>query len=460
MRRSFQQILYLLFFPLSLFSQQHPPTEPETPSDAAAQVEIKPLAQDIEIQKRLEDILNATGWFSDVQIQVREGVVFLNGIARSEEYKKWAGNLGRNTQNVVAVVNKMQIAQPPVLDFSIIQSKLLMQWRSILRAVPSIIIGTIILIIAWVLARIATLIVSWLLKKRFGNSLLQNVIGKMLGFMIFLLGVYLIFEMADLTGAALTIISGTGLLGIILGIAFRDITENFLASILLSIHHPFKNNDLVEIGGMLGYVQGLTMRMTLLMSLDGDHIQIPNATVYKSNIRNYSSNQNRREHFVIGIGYDNAIATAQEIAMNVLKNHELILDDPEPWAIVDGLGSSSIQLGIYFWLDGREHSWLKVKSSVIRLIKKAFQEAGISLPDEARERILLNTLSVKMEEKHLSQPQKEVEKEPDKTKTDKKSGVKSEAKEIKEQAKLARNPEEGKNLLNSKPPQEDSDSFK
>ena len=106
-----------------------------------------------------------------------------------------------------------------------------------------------------------------LLRRKFRKSLLQDVIARGVGILIFLLGVYLIFEIADLTGAALTIISGTGLLGIILGIAFRDITENFLASILLSIHNPFQTGDLVEIAEFTGYVQGLTMRVTLLMSL-------------------------------------------------------------------------------------------------------------------------------------------------------------------------------------------------
>ncbi len=266
---------------------------------------------------------------------------------------------------------------------------------------------------------------------------------------IFLLGVYLIFEIADLTGAALTIISGTGLLGIILGIAFRDITENFLASILLSIHNPFQTGDLVEIAGFTGYVQGLTMRVTLLMSLDGNHIQIPNSIVYKSNIRNYTSNPNRREEFLVGIGYDDTISQAQEIALNVLEKHEAVLKDPEPWVLVDSLGKATINLRVYFWLDGSQHSWLKVRSSVIRLVKRAFQAEGISMPDEAREVIFPKGISVQMleSEEGKAMPEKPVPKEPENLATDSESGLRSEAEEIKEQGKQARLPEGGKNFL-------------
>ena len=35
----------------------------------------------------------------------------------SDELKKWAGDLARNTQDVVAVANRMEVPDPPVWDF-------------------------------------------------------------------------------------------------------------------------------------------------------------------------------------------------------------------------------------------------------------------------------------------------------------------------------------------------------
>ena len=86
-----------------------------------------------------------------------------------------------------------------------------------------------------------------------------------------------------------------------------------------------------------------------------------------------------------GIGYDDAIPKAQDIALSVLQHHPAILKNPEPWVLVDSLGSSVVTLKLYFWLNGTEHSWLKVRSSAIRLVKRAFQDSGISMPDDARE---------------------------------------------------------------------------
>jgi small conductance mechanosensitive channel len=85
------------------------------------------------------------------------------------------------------------------------------------------------------------------------------------------------------------------------------------------VQNPFHAGDLVEINDNIGFVQRLTIRATLLMTLDGNHLQIPNSTVYKSSILNYTSNPNQRIRFVIGIGYDASVTSAQEIAARYLK---------------------------------------------------------------------------------------------------------------------------------------------
>ena len=87
-------------------------------SPAPAKVDVKPVARDEEIRKRLQSVLDATGWFTDPRVEVREGVVFLNGRAETDELKKWAGDLARNTQDVVAVANRMEVLEPSVWDFS------------------------------------------------------------------------------------------------------------------------------------------------------------------------------------------------------------------------------------------------------------------------------------------------------------------------------------------------------
>jgi small-conductance mechanosensitive channel len=185
------------------------------------------------------------------------------------------------------------------------------------------------------------------------------------------------------------------------------------------------------------------------MTLDGNHVQIPNATVYKNTIRNYSTNPNRRVDFGVGIGYDDAIPAAQELALKVLADHPAVLKEPEPWVLVEDLGASTVNLRIYFWLDTNKHSMLKAKSSLIRLIKGAFQEAKISMPDEAREVTFPNGVPVRLLEPTTEREVKPAAPAPEAAATTAEGGLTSEEGEIKEQARQSRTPEEGENLLKS-----------
>jgi small-conductance mechanosensitive channel len=332
-------------------------------------------------------------------------------------------------------------------------------WRDFIRSLPFMLFGLMILALSMGAGMLVAKGARPFLRRRIQTKLLQNVIARAAGGFVFLCGAYIILRVFGLTQLALTVVGGTGLIGLLVGIAFREITENFLASIFLSMQRPFETGDLVEVSGETGYVQQLNMRATILMTLDGTVVQIPNALVYKSNLRNFTTTSNRREDFVIGIGYDDVINEAQEIARKVLADHPAVLNDPEPSVLADSLGSSTVNLRVYFWLNGRTHSWLKVRSSVIRLVKRAFQEYGISMPDEAREVVFPKGVPVtvtepdkKTADAHGDLPEKRptvesLHEDLKAVSTKAEAGLYSEAVVIEEQARQAQPLKEGENLL-------------
>lgn len=440
-----------------------PPTSQAPPSPDSPKVpktvDVQPVAQDAQIATRLQNILQATQWFENPEVRVREGVVFLDGQTSKIEYIEWASELASNTQGVVAVVNRIELAERSLWNLTpaLVETRAL--WKKTVQGLPFIGFGLIVLVLSWFIARLASHLTHRLFDRRVTTPLLRNVIARTVSILVFLFGFYIVLQVSGLTRIALTLLGGTGVAGLIIGIAFRDIAENFLASILISVRKPFLTGDLIEVAGYLGIVQQVTTRGTLLMAFDGNHIQIPNATVYKSNIINYTANPNRREDFIVGIGYADAIPVAQEVALRVLRNHPAVLQEPEPWVLVESLGAATVNLRIYFWLDGSQHHWLKVKSSVIRLIKRAFQQAGISLPDEAREVIFPNGVPIR---RLAAQPEEEKQPkhqrryglltppaESDLVSTAAEGELHSADQQIQEQARRARCPEEGENLLNT-----------
>ena len=422
--------------------------KPELPG----KVEVQPVAKDNEIRQRIADILKATSWFGEPRVTVQEGIVFLKGTTENDESKQWAGNLAKNTEGVVAVVNQIEVAPTTVWDFDPTFQVLNDLARGFVRLLPLIVVAMVVIAISWVFARLTVHVLRRGLLARSLSRLLREVLARAGGMLVMLAGLYLVLRIAGLTQLALTVVGGTGLIGLVLGIAFRDITENFLASLFLSLQQPFREGDLVEVASVTGYVQRLTSRTTVLMTLDGNQVQVPNSTVFKSTIRNFTSNPNRRDDFIVGIGYDDSIPFAQEIALKVLAEHPAVLNEPEPLVLVENLGPSTVNLRVYFWLDGGRHSWLKVKSSVIRLVKRAFQDSGISMPDEAREVTFPHGVPVRMIEGEGAVEQAEpalakATAKPETVATKGEAGLQSEAEEIKEQARRSWTP--GENLLTS-----------
>jgi len=449
----------------TVVSAQGDATEPQNPSApqkeepslAPTTVAVQPVADDEEIRHRLQSVMEATGWFNAPVIKVVDGVVFLKGRADTDEIKKWAGDLARNTQDVVAVANRIEVTEASAWDFSGARSGLSGLSRDFARSLPFILVALFILVLSagagWLTARSTRKFLGGRVRAR----LLRGVLAGGLGVIVFLVGTYIVLRVSGLTQLALTIVGGTGLVGLAVGIAFRDITENFLASIFLSIQRPFETGDLVEIVGVTGYVQQLNIRTTVLLTTDGNLVQVPNAAVYKSTLQNFTSTPNRRQNFVVGIGYDDSINEAQAVALKVLVEHPAVLQEPEPWVLADDLGKATVNLRIYFWINGREHSWLKVRSSVIRLVKRAFQQYGISMPDEAREVVFpqgipVTLLDGKQEPTKSPGPLKPSGDAPpsrglDAVSTQAEAGLSNEAGILEKQARQAKPVEEGENLL-------------
>ena len=313
----FATVLLLLFIPALSIAQSGESSEPATEDDGTPplpeQVDVQPESDDTAIEERLSGILNSTGWFTDPEVEVQDGVVFLRGVAETDDQRSWAGELARKTQDVAAVVNQITVRDPDIWDYDPAFLGLQDLMRSVMRSIPFWVFGILVLILFFGISMVAARMTRASLKRRQLNELLQNIMSKTVAVIVFFTGIYIVFHIANLTHVALTVLGGTGLLGIVLGIAFRDITENFLASVFLSFQNPVQTGDLIEVQGQTGFVQALTIRATLLMSLEGNQIQIPNATVYKNSILNYSSSRNQRVTFVISVSSNESIAQAQSV---------------------------------------------------------------------------------------------------------------------------------------------------
>ncbi|MGJ4729230.1 mechanosensitive ion channel family protein [Luteimonas sp. SDU101] len=219
-----------------------------------------------------------------------------------------------------------------------------------------------------------------LLRLRTDNPYMNGLIRNVVRTVIVLFGVVVALNLLNATALVTAVLGSAGVVGLVLGFAFKDIAENYVAGILLSLRQPFSPGDHVVIDGNEGKVVALHSRTTVLMTLEGNELRLPNALVFKAIILNYSRNPNRRFDFTIPIDLAQSIRTAQSLALEQICGIEGMLQDPGPSWTVHEYGPGGIVLRFFGWVDQRSSDLGKVRSEAIRRVKAAYAEAGIEPP--------------------------------------------------------------------------------
>ncbi len=352
--------------------------EPAAPAPPQVEVATSP-AEDRAIAQRLRSIYASVDGLSGVAVAVDSGVVHLTGEAASAEARDQAERIARQLRGVVEVQNDLREVRSVERRLRPAMAKLRDRLATAVAALPLFGVALAIFLVFWLLARG---IAAWetpfrrLIRNRFLADLWRQAIGAL----VLVAGAVLALEVLDATRLVAAVAGAAGLAGLAIGFAFRDLVENYIASVLLSLRQPFLPNDHVVIEGQEGRVVRLTSRATVLMTLDGNHVRIPNADVFKGVILNYTRNPRRRFDFTVGVATGVDLAAALRHGLDTLEGMEGVLDDPPPQGWIDTLADSSVTLHFFAWIDQRASEWAKARSEAIRRLKEGFDAAGVDMP--------------------------------------------------------------------------------
>ncbi len=213
------------------------------------------------------------------------------------------------------------------------------------------------------------------------NRFLRDLVRQFTAITLVGIGVLVALELLDATALVGAALGAAGVAGVAVGFAFRDIMENYLAGLLLSMRRPFAPNDFVAIDGDEGRVVRLTSRATVLLTLEGNHLRIPNAKVFKAVLVNYTSNPLRQFNFVVEVAVNEDLVRAQALGVQTLANMGAVTKEPPPFALIQELGASSVPIRFHAWVDQTSTDFFKAKSEGIRLVKSAFDAENVEMPE-------------------------------------------------------------------------------
>jgi small-conductance mechanosensitive channel len=217
---------------------------------------------------------------------------------------------------------------------------------------------------------------------RFGVEL---ILRDFLRNLIFAVSVVVVLVAAlDSLGVPTTsLLAVLGAAGLAIGLALKDSLSNIASGVMLIVLRPFRAGDAVHIAGQDGVVEQVRIFQTVLRAYQNHDIILPNSLITAEPIINFTAREQRRIDLAIGIGYDDDMAKARSVLLDIAKAHGKVLDDPAAEVLVTGLGESSVDLVLRAWV--KTPDYIATQSELTEALRNRFFEAGLSIPYPQRD---------------------------------------------------------------------------
>jgi len=251
---------------------------------------------------------------------------------------------------------------------------IIMNWLSVysLKVVAAILV---LIIGKWIAHKISK-ILGVLLEK---NKVDVTLVGFLSNIIYYTLMIVVMIAAAGQLGINTTsFLTIVGAAGLAVGLALKDSLSNFASGVMLILFRPFKVGDVITTGGITGKVNEISIFTTIINTPDNQRVIVPNGGITSNVITNVTANPTRRVDMVFGIGYDDDIAQAKKILMDLLEADSRVLKDPAPTVAVSELADSSVNFIVRPWVKTEDY-W-DVRLGLTEKVKVTFDQAGISIP--------------------------------------------------------------------------------
>ena len=357
---------------------------PVQAQDGGGAISPENVAQlDVDIANRIREILAELGNYEDVTVTVSEGIVTFRGTANTAIEASELSTLANRIEGVVAVKNDVIQTRDVTRSLDPAFDRFRDRVDQIIAALPLLMIAlAAFALVVFIGFSIAKMRRPW--DRLAPNSFVADVYRQIVRIAFFVFAVVIALDILNATALLSTILGAAGIIGLAIGFAVRDTVENFIASVMLSFRQPFRPNDTVEINGDQGKVIRLTSRATILLSFDGNHIRIPNATVFKSRIINFSQNAERRFLFNILIARGSDLQMTRDLIERTVQDLPFVIDTPAAAVWIDALEPAGTVIVVTGWINQNETSVSLAKGEAIRQVKIALQAADVGIVDSAQ----------------------------------------------------------------------------
>ena len=261
-------------------------------------------------------------------------------------------------------------------------NQLWVMWQGLIAYLPQLIIAFLVLVMTWLIARYGSRIIAAGATRAKSRPSLVNLLQQLSYIAIWVTGMVIAATIIFPGLNVGQLVATLGLTSIALGFAFKDIIENFLAGILILWRYPVEIGDYIEVDGIVGKVEDVTVRNTQLRKVDGDLVIIPNATLFKNAVNNMTNWRDRRTTIVCGIAYSENVDLSRDVIKSAVQDCKTIRKGPtRPVQVfAKEFADSSINFEVTWWTGSTPVEVRKSRDEVVSAVKRALDDAGIEIP--------------------------------------------------------------------------------
>lgn len=245
--------------------------------------------------------------------------------------------------------------------------------RDFVSILLGILAGILILIIGRWLARVLTRYTS----RSMERAHLDSMVIRFARNLVYIAAMTAVI-IAALNAVGIHTTSLTALLasaGVAIGLALKDALSNLASGVMILLFRPYTLNHNIEGSGTSGSVEEVGLFSTVLRTPDNVKVIVPNSSMIKGSIKNYSAYEHRRVDLVAQMNTDD-IGSVRERLMEIVSTHPLVLPEPSTSVEVLEVGESDVKLAIRPWV--RSEDYNQVRSGILEMIKERIPTVSVS----------------------------------------------------------------------------------
>ncbi|MFW5989392.1 MAG: mechanosensitive ion channel family protein, partial [Desulfosudaceae bacterium] len=229
-----------------------------------------------------------------------------------------------------------------------------------------------------------------ILSRRHVEPGLQESVVTITGYLIWLIGLFIVLRIIGISAASLTVLFGA--VGIGLGFGLQNIFNNFVSGIIILFERPIKVGDVIEINGLWGTVKKINVRSTQVRTFDNADLIIPNSDFINQQLTNWSFKDVRvRRNIVVGVAHGSDTQLVRKTLFEIAYNHPQVYKRPHPEVLFEDFGESALIFKLRLWASIKY--FLSVETDVRFEIDRKFRELGITIPFPQRDVYIRGTAS-------------------------------------------------------------------